>query len=100
MTDDPFERAVDRVEAAAERDEADRRQRRRARVGRGQRLGFRIHATVFVAVQATLIAIWAVIALTADSSYPWFVFPLFGWGIALAAHYAVVREHLRRSAPR
>jgi hypothetical protein len=59
-------------------------------------LAFRIHATVFVAVQLTLIAIWALIRITADVTYPWFIYPLLGWGIGLAAHWAVVREHLRR----
>jgi hypothetical protein len=95
MTDDPFERAVERVEVAAEREAAKRRQRLRDRWSRGQRLAFRIHATVFVAVQLTLIAIWGVIWATAGNSYPWFVYPLAGWGIGLAAHYAVVRDHLR-----
>jgi hypothetical protein len=99
MTDDPFERAVERVEAVAERESAERRERARKRVARGNRLAFRIHATVFVAVQALLIAIWAVIAITSDDSYPWFVFPLFGWGIGLAVHYAAVRDHLRRARP-
>jgi hypothetical protein len=35
--------------------------------------------------------IWAL----SSSSYPWFIFPLFGWGILVAAHavYAfVVRD--------
>ena len=35
--------------------------------------------------------IWAL----SSSSYPWFIFPLFGWGIVVAAHavYAfVVRD--------
>ena len=96
MTDDPFERAVERVEAAAEREAAERRQRAAERRRRGQRLGFRIHATVFVAVQLTLIVIWGVIWATAGASYPWFIYPLLGWGIGLAAHFAVVRDDYRR----
>jgi hypothetical protein len=94
MTDGPFERAVERVEAAAEREAAERRERARERRSKGQRLGFRIHATVYVAVQLMLIAIWGVVWAT-GASYPWFVYPLAGWGIGLAAHYAVVRDHLR-----
>jgi hypothetical protein len=93
---DPFERAVRRVEAAAERDQAERRERWRERYSSGQRKGFRIHATVYAAVQITLLVIWAMIALTSNASYPWFVFPVLGWGIGLAAHYAAVREHVRR----
>jgi hypothetical protein len=49
-----------------------------------------------------LVVIWAL----SDSSYPWFVFPLFGWGILVAAHavYAfVVRDPeeimVERAAP-
>jgi hypothetical protein len=97
MTDDPFDRAVERVEAAQEHVDAERRARRSARVSSGQRKAFRIHATVFVAVQLLLVAIWALAWATEGQSYPWFVFPLFGWGVGLAAHYAAVRSHLRRS---
>ncbi len=96
MNDDPFERAVERVEAAAERKAAAHRAHRRERASRGQRLGFRIQATVFVAVQLTLLAIWALIWLTSGEHYPWFIYPLLGWGIGLAAHYAVAREHLNK----
>ena len=94
--EDPFERAVTRVEAATEREDAERQRRRCERYSAGQRKGFRIHATVYVAVQVALVVIWAVIALTTSASYPWFIYPLLGWGIGLAAHYAAVREHLTR----
>src|SRR5882762_1568016 len=94
MNDDPFERAVSRVEAAEEQADTERRARRHERWASGQRKGFRIHATVFVAVQLLLVAIWALVWATDGASYPWFVFPLLGWGIGLAAHYAAVREHL------
>jgi hypothetical protein len=91
MTDDPFDRAVERVEAAQEQLDAERR----TRWSSGRRRGFRIHATVFVAVQLLLVAIWALSWATEGDSYPWFIFPLFGWGIGLAAHYAAVRGNLR-----
>jgi hypothetical protein len=96
MTDDPFERAVERAEAAHRQEEAERRARRAERWASGQRKGFRIHATVFVAVQVLLIAIWGLVWATAGAHYPWFIFPLLGWGVGLADHYAVVREHLTR----
>ena len=95
MTDDPFDRAVERVEAAQEHADAERRGRRYARWSSGQRRGFRIHASVFVAVQLLLVAIWALSWATHGDSYPWFIYPLLGWGIGLAAHYAAVRGHLR-----
>jgi len=54
------------------------------------RLGFRIHAAVFVAVNLFLAGVWA---LTSDGfeTMPWFLFPLGGWGIGLVAHYAAIR---------
>ena len=87
--DDPFERAAIRTEV-------DRRRRRAARQTQGTRTGFRIHATAFVGVQLALVAIWVLVAVLSDDWYPWFVFPLLGWGIGLAAHYLAVRDRLRR----
>jgi hypothetical protein len=95
MNDDPFERAVSRVEAAEDQADAERRARRRERWASGRRKGFRIHATVFVAVQSLLVAVWALVWATGGDGDAWFVYPLLGWGIGLAAHYAAVREHLR-----
>jgi hypothetical protein len=95
MTDDPFDRAVERVEAAQEHADAERTERRRARWSSGQRRGFRIHATVFVAVQLLLVAVWGLSWASEGDSYPWFIYPLLGWGVGLAAHYAAVRGHLR-----
>jgi hypothetical protein len=81
---DAFERAVERADAA------DRR-RRRERSARGQRHGFRIHATVFVAVQALLVLVW----LLTGGGYPWFLYALGGWGVGLAAHFAAIRESFK-----
>ena len=53
---------------------------RRARHRAGARLGFRIHLLSFLAVNAGL----AAIALSHGES--WFVWPLLGWGLGLAAH--------------
>jgi carbon starvation protein CstA len=44
--------------------------------------GFYIHATVFVLVNALLL----IINMTGSRGEIWFVWPLFGWGIGLAAH--------------
>jgi len=96
MTDDPFERAVSRVEAATEKADAERRARRQERSRSGRRKALSIHATVFVAVQLLIVAVWALTWATAGDSYPWFVYPLLGWAVGLAAHYAAVHEHLRR----
>jgi hypothetical protein len=82
----------DAFERAAERAEAETRRQRQERAARGSRTGFRIHATVFVAVQLMLVVVWAL----TGGGYLWFLFPLFGWGIGLAAHFAAVRESYRR----
>ncbi|WP_343549632.1 2TM domain-containing protein [Ralstonia sp.] len=53
---------------------------RRARHRAGVRLGFQIHLLSFLAINAGL----AVIALSRGQF--WFVWPLLGWGLGLAAH--------------
>ena len=57
---------------------------RMARKRAGARLGWYIHATVFIAVNLMLAA------LAAMSGRNWAVFPALGWGVALAIHGAVV----------
>lgn len=97
MHDDPFARAVERVQAAEQDERNAKRRKREQMLKSGSRTGFQIHATVFVAVNVLLIAIWALVwQLNDGTSYPWFVFVLLGWGIGLAAHFAAVRNHLRR----
>ena len=58
----------------------DRLARRRA----GAKMGWFIHATVYVCVNAAL----ALIALA--SGKPWHAYPLLGWGLGLALHGAAV----------
>jgi hypothetical protein len=74
---DPFERAVllEKIERSAEE-------------ARAAREGFRVHAVVYVAVNIMLVVIWAL----TWTGHPWFVYPLLGWGIGLAAHYTAVRN--------
>lgn len=66
------------------------------------RLGLRIHFAVYVAVQVMLVATWALTSQwDGGIPFPWFVFPLLGWGVGIAAHYAAFsaqRRHLRRRA--
>ena len=44
----------------------------------------RTHVFMYVAVNATLIVIWAIVS---DGGLFWPVFPLLGWGIGLAANF-------------
>jgi hypothetical protein len=78
---DPFERAVLREELESSAHEL-----------RSARDGFFIHAAVYVAVNLLLFVIWVV----TDRDHPWFVYPLLGWGIGLAAHGAAVRVAVSR----
>lgn len=61
-------------------DATERLARRRA----GAKLGWLIHASVYVLVNLVLVA------LSAASGRGWAVFPLLGWGLGLAVHGAVV----------
>jgi len=55
--------------------------------------GFTVHVFVYVAVNVLLI----IVNLLYMPSYYWFLFPLIGWGLLLAAHGYVV-FHRRRAA--
>ena len=47
------------------------------------RKGFFIHLIVYICVNILLIIIWAFVA---GAGFPWFIFPLVGWGIGLLFH--------------
>ena len=45
--------------------------------------GFYIHLTVYIIVNAFLFIIWFFVA---GRGYPWFLWPLGGWGLGLLFH--------------
>ncbi len=45
---------------------------------------FYTHLGIYVAVNIFLIAMWYV--TIGPGGFPWFVFPLFGWGIGVTGH--------------
>lgn len=55
---------------------------RHARRRVAARKGFFVHLSVYIIVNALLVVIWA----TTGAQYPWFIFPLAGWGIGLLFH--------------
>jgi hypothetical protein len=56
-------------------------------VGRLERTrDFRVHVSIYVAVNAMLVSIWAVTGL----GFFWPIFPMLGWGIGVAANAWVV----------
>ena len=48
-----------------------------------EKKGFYIHFTVYVCVNTFLIVIWAV----TGAGFPWFIFPMVGWGIGMLFHF-------------
>ena len=48
-----------------------------------EKKGFYIHLTVYVLVNILLILIW----FFTGAGFPWFIFPLGGWGIGLLFHF-------------
>jgi hypothetical protein len=61
MTEEQRERAIRRIRA---------------------KRGFWVHFAVYLAVNALLVAIWAM----TSASYFWPVWPMLGWGIGVVAH--------------
>jgi len=63
-----------------------------------EREGFRVHLLVYALVNAFLWAIW--FSSGADLQGAWPIYPLFGWGIGLVAHWYSVywRNEQRREA--
>lgn len=49
--------------------------------------GFFVHLAIYIAVNAFLAAIWYFTVTPHGSVFPWFIFPLFGWGIGIVAHF-------------
>jgi hypothetical protein len=90
----------DAFERAANQAEAERRRKRRQRSARGQMKGFRIHATVFVAVQALLVTVWALQWQLGGTGHPWFLYALAAWGVGLAAHFAAIHDSFRAGRQR
>ncbi len=52
-----------------------------------ERSGLAGHTSAFLGVNAVITGIWAI----TGAGFPWFLFPLFGWGIGYVSHRATVR---------
>ena len=46
------------------------------------RMGFIIHVAIYTVMNGGLFAIW----LFSGKGYPWFMWPLIGWGVGVIAH--------------
>jgi uncharacterized membrane protein len=49
-----------------------------------RRRAFLVHLAVYAAVNVMLVGVWAL----AGGGFPWFLFPLMGWGVGVVAHAA------------
>ena len=46
------------------------------------RMGFVVHLTMYLVMNAGFVAIWYL----SGHGYPWFMWPMLGWGIGILAH--------------
>ena len=58
-----------------------------------EKKGFRIHLAVYIGVNILLVIIWA----ATGAGFPWFVFPLGGWGIGILFHFLGVYVFSRQT---
>ncbi len=57
---------------------------RQARKRVEEKKGFYTHLAVYICVNIGLVLIWA---FAAGGGYPWFIWPLGGWGIGILFHF-------------
>lgn len=59
------------------------------RIARGK-LGFRIHLTAYLVGCCFFATAWFVTSGYNLSVFPWFMFPVAGWGVGVAVHFMAV----------
>ena len=67
---------------------------RKAREKVEEKKGFYVHFIVYILVNIMLIIIWAV----TGAGFPWFIFPLGGWGIGVLFHFLGVFVFSRQTS--
>jgi len=60
-----------------------------------RRTRVRAAVTPYLGVMALLVGIWLIVGVTAGFGFPWFVWPMLGWGIPVALSTAHDRRALR-----
>ena len=50
-----------------------------------RRRTFWLHAAIYAATNVALVVVWILVG----GGHPWFLYPILGWGILLAAHAGV-----------
>ena len=64
---------------------SDKELREKAQEIAKKKADFYTHFGIYIAVNILIIVTWA--AAGGFNHFPWFIFPLFGWGIGIVAHY-------------
>jgi hypothetical protein len=59
--------------------------RKKAEKRAEEKMGFLAHFGVYILVNLLLILVWWF--NNGGDVFPWFIFPLIGWGIGLGAHF-------------
>ena len=59
-----------------------------------EKRGFFVHLTVYILVNIMLVLIWR---FANGGGFPWFIFPLGGWGIGIIIHFLNVFVFGRKS---
>jgi hypothetical protein len=59
--------------------------RKKAEKRAEEKMGFFVHFCVYILVNVLLICVWWF--TNEGDVFPWFIFPLIGWGIGLVAHF-------------
>ena len=57
---------------------------------------FGIHLIVYICVNITLVLVWAFLT---GRGFPWFIFPILGWGIGVVCHYISAYRSQGRQGP-
>ena len=69
---------------------SDEELKRNAREIAEAKLGFYIHLAAYVVVNSLIILSWWLSGALYVWIFPWFVFPLLGWGAGVLVHYLCV----------
>ena len=72
---------------------SDEELRTKARKSVEAKVGFYVHLIVYIVVNILLVGIW----WFTGGGFPWFIFPLFGWGIAIVIHFIGTFKGLKYS---
>ena len=63
----------------------DRDLRKKAQIRAAEKVGFYVHFTIYAAVNLLIFGIWWF--TSGIGTFPWFIFPLVGWGIGIILHF-------------